>query len=206
MKSIQPILYFFLVGIALAFAGCKHMADDGRSNQLTEVSGKNKGNLALKFSRQPRAGDPQSGNPHEKRNVSVDWKLKNSHGGLDHPADANCVLLWGMENSTNINFAIVVPSTNHWAPTNGCYWATSSPVASWPAVLPSSDGKIYLQFLPATNGNKGDPYHYKIVVLPHGIGGKSKTTTQGEDFPPDSDPDILDTTIVWGGGRPPQAK
>jgi hypothetical protein len=199
---MRTITILLLLGVGLISSACKGAAQDNGNAASSEAKTLPKTvGLELKFLR--TRDKPQT--TASERQISAHWTLHDPQGGktngFDHLCNSNTVVSWAMEIPTNVNFAIVVPSTNHWWPVNGCGWATNSPVASWPAVLPARDGKIHLQFRPGTNAQPGDHFHYKIVVLSPGFTSKNRTTTQGEDFPPDSDPDIIDTTIVWSGSK-----
>src|SRR4051812_44450307 len=181
----------FLLAVGLITGGCQSTHPEG-GNPAPKTA-----NLELKFKNDRDSDAARSSGPRDERNVKVKWKLKDAQGGggFDHGANAYDVISWTMDNPTNANFAIVLPSGDNWSLTNGSSWAVKSPIASWPAVLPASDGKVYLQFRPGAGAQPSDAFHYKIVVLLPGFNAKSKTRIRGQEFPPDSDPDIIDTTI-----------
>jgi hypothetical protein len=117
--------------------------------------------------------------------------------GFDAHVKPTSMVSWSYGLGGATNFAILVPSTNHWKPGPDCYWTNSPGLGPWPAVFPTADGVVFLQFSPSA-GSPGDYFHYKIVIFGNHVpdGGVG---TKSQSFPAESDPDVVDTTIVWDG-------
>jgi hypothetical protein len=145
---------------------------------------------------------PPAAQAKAHRGRVLNWQMNDrTADGFDATVkESKPVISWAYGADGATNFAILVPSTNHWLPVAPCSWTTIPCLGPWPAVRPTQEGYIFLQFLPV-NSKPGDSFHYKIAHLGDPV-GKVQGLSDSETFPDNSDDDIVDTTIVWGGGKP----
>jgi hypothetical protein len=197
---MKIILFFLCAGILIGLAGCSTGVPKPTISEKDKLMLQSaKADHAFIFSRLPNPRKPQSNSHSDK---AMEWELwDRGNPGFDAKIGMNQLLAWKSGQAGISDFAILVPSTNSWLPMKGCEWTNCPCLGPWPAVFPTN-GAVFLQFNPDKAKVNPGAFHYRIFIRPGADSLlKTKATSNGEDFPSETDDDIIDTTIIWDGGK-----